>query len=131
MSFDRATVFHAGQRWRYETPAGCEESRILVGAVLSFAEREPIVCCAVPGAQRLRSDGMLDAVTIPFLPLTASALAASVTAPDGEADLPPEFADAFAQWQADPRGLAAFTVPFKGRLDRLIARQMAVLASER
>ena len=122
---DRAIQFRAGERWRYRTPPGFEPSRIVIGAVVSFAQSESIVCCAVLGAPRLLPDGRVDAVTIPFLPLTASALAASVVERDGEAPVPDDFGAALALWQDDERGLAAFTVEFEGRLDLMIARQMA------
>src|SRR5262245_48523973 len=119
--------FRAGERWRYRAPAGFEHSRVLIGAVLSFEQRESLVACAVTDAPRLLPDGTLDAVTIPFLPMTAGALSATVIEPDGAEDLPPGFAPAFQDWQDDPRGLSAFTVVFEGRLDHLIARQMAAI----
>jgi hypothetical protein len=124
---DRATAFRAGDRWCYRAPAGFAGSRLLIGAVVSFADRPPIVCCAATDAPRLLPDGCVDAVTIPFLPLTEAAFAASVTAHDGEGVLPPDFAEAFELWSQDERGLAAFTVAFEGRLDLLIARQMAAI----
>lgn len=117
--------FTAGDRWTYRAPAGFERSRIIVGAVVTFAGREPIVCCAVPGAPRRCPDGSVETVTIPFLPMAASALAESVVARDGGADLPADFAPAFENWQSDPRGLSVFTVPFEGSLETLIAKQMA------
>ena len=120
-------VFRAGESWCYRTPVGLESSRILIGAVVSFADSPPIICCAVTDAPRLLPDGSVDAVTIPFLPLSESALAASVTTRDGERALPPDFAEAFELWQQDERGLAAFTVAFEGRLDLMIARQMAAI----
>jgi hypothetical protein len=120
----KAGQFKAGECWRYRAPEGCEGSRILIGAVLSFADGEPIVCCAVTDAQRLLPDGRLDTVTIPFLPLTEAALAASVTTCEGDAHLPADFGEAFEIWHGDPRGLTSFSVPFEGRLDLMIARQM-------
>lgn len=123
--------FRAGQCWCYATPAGHEASRILIGAVVSFQDREPIVCCAVTEAQRLLPSGEVDAVLLPFLPMAASALAATVTGLAAEAELPAEFAPAFAEWQEDPRGLAEFTVPFEGRLDLMVARQMIEIADRK
>ena len=120
--------FSPGERWTYRAPAGFEQSRIIVGAVVTFAGREPIVCCAVPGTPRRRPDGSVEMATIPFLPIAASALAGSVIARDGEGDPPAEFAQAFESWQDDPRGLSVFTVPFEGTLETLIARQMAEIA---
>lgn len=122
--------FRAGQRWCYHAPPGHEHSRILIGAVVSFADREPIVCCAVLDAQRLLPSGETDAVLIPFLPMSAGALAASVAAPDGDAALPAEFGEAFTDWHDDARGLVAFTVAFAGRLDLMIARQMAEIVGQ-
>ena len=119
------SIFTTGERWTYRAPAGFEQSRIIIGAIVTFAGREPIVCCAVPGAPRRRPDGSTEAVTIPFLPMSAAALAESVVARDGTAELPAEFAPAFENWQADPRGLSVFTVPFAGSLETLIAKQMA------
>lgn len=117
--------FAAGERWSYRPPRGFEDSRIVIGAVVSFTDHEPVICCAVQGAPRRLPDGRIESVTIPFLPISATALAASVTARDGEGNLPAGFAEAFQSWQNDSRGLSVFTVPFEGRLDALIARQMA------
>ena len=47
------------------------------------------------------------------------------------AEPPSAFAAAFATWRDDPRGLSAFSVPFEGRLDLLIAHQMAALVADR
>lgn len=121
-------TFRAGESWTYSAPQGFEASRIVVGAVLTFQDREPIVCCAVTAAPRKNPDGRLEAVTVPFLPMTATALAATVRAPAGEGALPDGFAGALEVWAADPRGLSAFTVPFEGWLDHMIARQMAEIA---
>ena len=123
MTVDRQ--FAAGEQWSYRAPEGFEGSRIIIGAIVTFAEREPIICCAVFGAPRRLADGRIEPVTIPFLPMLGSALAASVVAHDGEAELPASFPAAFENWQNDTRGMSVFTVPFEGRLDLLIARQMA------
>lgn len=117
--------FAAGQQWMYRAPQGFETSRIVIGAVVSFADHDPVICCAVLGAPRQIPSGTIESVTIPFLPLSATALSASVTARDGEGKLPPGFSPAFETWQEDPRGLSIFTVPFEGRLDALITRQVA------
>ena len=117
--------FSVGEQWTYRAPAEFENSRIVIGAIVSFADSDPIVCCAVFGAPRRLPDGRTAPVTIPFLPMQVSALAASVVSRDGNADVPQDFAVAFENWQHDARGLSVFTVPFEGRLDALIARQMA------
>lgn len=127
MSNETAARFHAGERWRYRAPAGFEASRIVIGAVFCFSDREPLIACAVTGAPRLLPDRTIDTVTIPFLPITGSALADSVIELDGTEEPPADFAAAFQEWSEDDRGLVAFTVPFEGRLDLMIARQMAVL----
>lgn len=113
-----------GQAWTYRVVEPWQASRIVIGALVSF-ESGDIVCCAVTRAPARRPDGEAEETTIPFLPLSAAAFAATVVDPAGEADLPEGFASGLAEWQADPRGLTVFTVPFDGSLDRLIARQMA------
>jgi hypothetical protein len=118
------SVFRAGEQWTYRVVAGYAASRLMIGAVVTFNTGEPIVCCAVTGAPRQLPDGTIDTVVIPFLPMRASALLQTVIARDGAADLPSAFGEAFASWHDDPRGLSAFTVPFDGRLDLMIARQM-------
>lgn len=117
--------FAAGQSWTYRAPEGCGDSRIVVGAVLTFATPPTLVCCAVSAAPQHMPDGSVSRIVIPFLPLTEDALAASVTALDGEGDLPEEFATQFNAWHNEDRGLSYFTVHFDGFLDRMIARQMA------
>lgn len=121
-------TFRAGESWTYAAPQGFEGSLIVVGAVLTFEDREPIVCCAVTGAPRRNAEGSIETVTVPFLPMTATALEASVQLEGGPAELPAGFADALQHWAGDPRGLSAFTVPFDGWLDHMIARQMAEIA---
>jgi hypothetical protein len=122
---EAAMQLAAGQQWTYRAPEGFEASRLVVGAIVTFAEREAIACCAVLGAPSRQPDGSVAAATIPFLPLAVGALARSVVEPDGAGTLPDGFAEALAAWQEDPRGLASFTVPFEGFLDQMIARQMA------
>lgn len=117
----------AGQQWTYRTPAGFETSRLVIGAIVSFQDHEPVVCCAVTDAPRRHADGHYEPVTIPFLPLTKAAFRATVGAPDAVAEPPPGFAEALSTWRDDPRGLSIFTVPFEGSLDRMIALQMAAI----
>ena len=117
--------FRAGERWTYGTAPGFEQSRIVIGAVVTFTDREPVISCAVTEVPRRCPDGHIETATIPFLPMAASALAASVVGLDGYADLPADFAAAFESWQNDPRGLSVFTVPFEGSVETLIAKQMA------
>jgi hypothetical protein len=70
-------------------------------------------------------DGTFGKATIPFLPLTTAALEQTVLELDGEGEVDGAFIDAYAAWRADERGLSAFSIPFEGFLDQLIARQMA------
>lgn len=111
----------AGQVWRGR---GGERSRIVVGAVIEIDGRAAVACCSVLGGG---ADGAVQGETVPFLPLGINALAQSidgaVIAEDGE--VAEGFLEALGAWQADPRGLTVFDVPYEGSLDRLIARQMA------
>jgi len=118
----------AGQCWTYRAPAGFESSRLLIGAIASFAERGRIICAAAVHAPRRRADGHIETVTIPFLPMTDAAFHASVVALDGTGELPETFAEQLEAWSNDPKGLSAFTVPFLGFLDQMIAHQMAEIA---
>ena len=117
--------FATGQRWTYRAPEGYEASRIVIGAILRFDGSESIICCCVTGAPRSHADGANVAVTIPFLPLTESAFAATVASFDGTEEPCTSFSEKLLEWSDDPRGLTTFTVPFEGLLDQLIARQMA------
>jgi len=119
----------AGQRWRYNTPPGFESSRIVVGALITFSEHEPVVCCAVEHAAQRMPTGTLDRVTIPFLPMTQSAFLDTVTSQDGVGAVPEAFARHYASWREDLRGLSYFTVPFPGFMDKMIALQMQQLIS--
>ncbi len=118
----------AGQSWTYQAPAGFESSRLLIGAIASFADRGSIVCAAAIHAPRRHTDGHIEVVTIPFLPMTEAAFRASVIELDGAADLPDAFAEHLQAWSNDPKGLTTFTVPFYGFLDQMVAQQMAEIA---
>jgi hypothetical protein len=120
--------FAAGQCWTYRAPRGFETSRLLIGAIASFDGHRNIVCSAVVHAPRRHADGHIEVVTIPFLPMTDAAFQASVVALEGTADLPEGFAEKLEEWSNDPKGLTAFTVPFEGFLDQMIALQMAEIA---
>lgn len=122
--------FAAGQSWTYRAPEGFEGSRLLIGAIASFDGDRNIVCAAVTNAPRRHADGHLEAMTIPFLPMTDAAFHASVVALDGTADLPDSFGEKLEAWSTDPKGLTAFTVPFDGFLDHMIASQMAEIAGQ-
>jgi hypothetical protein len=122
--------FHAGQCWTYRAPHGFESSRLLIGAIATFDGHRNIVCSAVIHAPRRHADGHIEMVTIPFLPMTDAAFHASVVALEGTADLPESFAEKLEEWSNDPKGLTAFTVPFEGFLDQMIALQMAEIAGQ-
>ncbi|MEL6372522.1 MAG: hypothetical protein AAFR04_00970 [Pseudomonadota bacterium] len=116
----------AGQTWHYRAHDHNARSVIVIGAIVRFEERAPIVCCAVLNAPDRGQDGKAQATTIPFLPLAYDAAAQTLTEPSAqEFDLPEGFVPALQAWQEDARGLTCYTVPFDGRLDRMIALQMA------
>lgn len=119
----------AGQVWRYHAPEGFEQSRLVIGAIATFADQRRIVCVSVNEAPQRHPDGSIAAMNIAFLPLSEDAFAATVVALDDEASVGvnTEFADGFTEWNDDERGLTCFTVAFDGWLDRLIARQMAAI----
>lgn len=119
----------AGQSWRYNAPVGYEASRLVVGAIATFADDAHIICVSIADAPQVQPDGSIATVSIPFVPMSEAAFAETVEAADAEpvAALDPGFAAALAEWRDDPRGLTCFTVPFDGYLDRLIARQMAAI----
>lgn len=113
----------AGQRWTYRVPDGFELSRIVVGAILRFEKADNIVCCSIFGAPSDHESTPDEITTIPFLPMTEPAFRASVLALDGLGEVAAGFAKRFLQWGEDPKGLAAFSVPFGGSLDRMIELQ--------
>lgn len=123
-------TFAVGQRWSYAALEELSDSRIVIGALLEFEGLGGIACCTVLGAVQQQPDGSRVRVTVPFLPMTVEALARTVTAPDGEGEVAPEFARHFESWHDDPRGLSYFTVPFEGSLDRMIALQMREIVGE-
>lgn len=118
-------TFAAGQQWSYRAPEEIADSRIVIGAILTFPDSGRIVCASVHGALQTNPDGAIVRVGIPMLPMTEAAFAATVVAPDGTGEVADGFAAQFEAWRDDPRGLAFFTVPFEGSLDRMIALQMA------
>lgn len=117
--------FAAGQQWTYKTPEGYEKSRLVIGAVARCGDGESIVCFSVCDVPQSEASGDTGSVTIPFIPMSEEAFRASVRDLVGEAEPPSGFSDALQAWRQDERGLAVFTVPFEGSLDRMIALQMA------
>ena len=124
--------FAAGQSWAYRAPEGFESSRAIIGAIVRFEQQESIVCFAVIGAPRRRMVGAEDVVTIPFIPMSEGAFRATVTEmAEEEANLLAAFGVQLEMWADDTRGLAVFTVPFRGFLNQLMASQMSsMLESE-
>lgn len=117
----------AGQCWTFDTSHGFDDARIIIGALVSPASGERIICFSVTRAPTVVDGGVQTDAMISFIPITESAFRHSVRACTGTAEPPREFADELYAWQADPRGLTIFTVPFDGCLDRLLARQAASL----
>ena len=121
--------FAAGQSWAYRAPAGFETSRIAIGAIVHFEDRESVICFSVFGAPR--AAGADDTVVIPFIPMAESAFAATVTALDEhEAELPEAFAQQLQGWSNDDRGLAVLTVPFQGYVNQMMTSLMSSLVSQ-
>jgi hypothetical protein len=118
-----------GQQWTYRAPVEVAHSRLVVGAILAFEGPGRIVCLSVTGALQTNPDGSVVEVTIPFLPMTESAVIATIVAPDGTAPVADGFAEQFEAWHGDTRGHSYFTVPFEGSLDRMIALQMAEIVN--
>jgi hypothetical protein len=123
-------TFAAGQQWTYRAPPEVSTSRIVIGAIVEFEGGHTVVCCAVTGAMQRHSDGSLDRVVVPFLPMTLEALEQTVAERDGDGVLPDEFAMHFQAWRDDPRGASYFTVPFEGSVERMIGLQMAAIVEQ-
>lgn len=112
-----------GQCWTYRAPEGFEHSRLIVGAIVDTESDVKIVCCSVTDAPWRLGAAPYEVLTIPFLPMTDAAFRATVVGLDGMMAPLSSFTNAFAQWRGDTSGLAAFTVPFEGFLDRMIELQ--------
>jgi hypothetical protein len=123
-------AFAAGQCWAFRSPEGYDHARLIIGAILRFDGQDDVACVSITAAPQRRADGSRGPAPILLLPLTLAALAATVTDYAGEALPPAGFANAFAAWHDDDRGVTFFTVPFDGHLDRLIARQMSAIAAD-
>ena len=120
--------FAAGQSWTYRAPQGFEASRLLIGAIARFDHERNIICAAAIHAPKRHADGRLEQITVPFIPMMDFAFAASAIALDGDAELPDNFLQKLSEWSNDPKGMTAFTVPFEGCIDQMIAAQMAEIA---
>jgi protocatechuate 3,4-dioxygenase beta subunit len=99
---------------------------LVIGAIVRFEGADDVACVSITAAPQRQSDGQIAAAPIVLLPMTLTAVAGTVTARDGDGVPMDGFTEAFERWQADERGFGCFTVPFEGRLDVMIARQMTV-----
>ena len=86
-----ADKYSVGQSWTYEAPRGFEDSRIVIGAILTFASHQPVICAAVTQAPMRDENGNVQALTIPFLPFSKTAFDETVLQFDGSASLPASF----------------------------------------
>jgi len=117
--------FAAGQAWAYRSPEGFEHSCIVIGAIVRYEARESIICFCVYNAPRSANSAPDDTVIVPFIPMSESAFAATVTAlVANDAALPESFADQLHGWSNDERGLAVFTVPFLGFVNQMMTMQV-------
>ena len=105
-----------GQAWIYEAPKGFEKSRIIIGAILTFANHQPIICAAVTKAPMSDINGMVRPLTIPFLPFSKTAFDETILTVDGSSTLPEEFNRHYTSWKNDLKGLGFIDIPFKGLL---------------
>ena len=124
------TSFAAGGTFTTGGIDGLPTPVLVIGAIVRGAGGA-IACCAIWRAAAKGADGRWTTATVPFLPLSEEALAATVVEPLAPVALPDEFLPAFEAWHADPKGLSVYTIPFEGTLDGLIARQMAAIVGVR
>lgn len=117
----------AGQRWTFDATHGFDDARIIIGAIVSTGSSERIVCFSVTRAPTTLEGGAHGETAISFIPMSESAFKKTVKMCEGTGDPVENFTAELQAWQNDPRGLAVFTVPFDGCLDRLLANQAASL----
>jgi hypothetical protein len=120
----------AGQRWTYRAPPGFEDTRLVIGAIVTFDSGRTVICCSVFNAPPDSPQSGIQAVNIPFLPLAEGAMRATIVAQDGTGEPCDSFSEKLQAWGSDPRGFTTFTVPFEGSLDKLIAQQMAAIMAQ-
>ncbi len=111
-----ADSYSVGQSWIYEAPNGFEKSRIIIGAILTFASHEPVICAAVTDAPMKDEEGNVQSLTIPFLPFSKTAFEQTVIRVDGTAPVPESFRDNYKNWKTDSKGLGFINIPFRGLL---------------
>ncbi|MCP4933580.1 MAG: hypothetical protein GY927_05105 [bacterium] len=105
-----------GQAWSYNAPPGFERSRIIIGAILTFASHQPIICVAVTKAPMSDTNGDVQPLTIPFLPFSKIAFDQTVMTIDRSAQLPENFSNHYTSWKNDLKGLGFINTPFKDLL---------------
>jgi len=108
--------YAVGQAWIYEAPKGFEGSRIIIGAILTFANHQPIICVAVTKAPMSDTSGCVQPLTIPFLPFSKIAFDQTVMTIDRSVQLPEDFISHYTSWKNDLKGLGFINIPFKGLL---------------
>ena len=105
-----------GQAWTYKAPRGFEKSRLIIGAILTFANHQPIICAAVTKAPMSDMNGRVQPLTIPFLPFSKIAFDQTVLNIDGSAQVPEGFKNHYTSWKNDFKGIGFINIPFKGLL---------------
>ncbi len=122
-----------GQAWTYKAPAGFEGSRIIIGAILTFANHEPIICVAVTKAPMSDMNGRVQSLTIPFLPFSKVAFDQTIKTIDHSTQLPQDFVNHYTSWKNDLKGLGFINIPFKGLLrsmnDELLKKEQRATRS--
>ncbi len=117
--------YAVGQVWRFDAPKGFEDARLIIGAILTFAQHEPVICAAVTDAPMLDEKGKVKRMAIPFLPFSKSAFDQTVTSLEGQGEVPNFFHESYEKWKADKEGFGYLNVPFKGLLTSMVEDLMA------
>ena len=115
-----ADGYSVGQSWKYEAPRGFEDSRIIIGAILTFASHEPVICASVTSAPMKDENGNVQPLTIPFLPFSKTAFDQTVIDLEGTTEPPADFRDNYKSWKNDAKGLGFINIPFKGLLRDMV-----------
>ena len=115
-----ADGYSVGQSWIYEAPRGFENSRIIIGAILTFASHEPVICASVTSAPMKDALGEVHPLTIPFLPFSKTAFDQTVLDLEGMKDIPLAFGENYRSWKNDEKGLGFINIPFKGLLRDMV-----------
>ena len=115
-----ADGYSVGQSWIYEAPRGFENSRIIIGAILTFASHEPVICASVTSAPMRDESGAVQPLTIPFLPFSKTAFDQTVLNLEGTKEVPAAFGKNYRSWKSDAKGLGFINIPFKGLLRDMV-----------